>query len=42
MQVASLFFILWIIVCGFWLVNHFFYSNQKYDMEYRQGDHVHY
>lgn len=40
MQVVSLLFIAWIVVCGFWLVNHFYYRNQQYEIEYREGKHV--
>jgi hypothetical protein len=29
----------WIIIVGFWLLNHFYYKNVKYEEEYRRGLH---
>ncbi|MBL8304712.1 MAG: hypothetical protein JNM26_18320 [Ideonella sp.] len=36
MDIARLLFIALIVVIGFFLVNRMYYSNQKYDLEYRR------
>jgi heme O synthase-like polyprenyltransferase len=39
MSVSAVLFLAWIVVMTFWMVNHFYRQNQKYEMEYRQGKH---
>lgn len=29
----------WVALVAVWLVNHYYYQNQKYEMEYRRGLH---
>ena len=38
MQVSHLLFIGWVVIVGFWLLNHFYYENVKYEAEYRKGN----
>lgn len=35
-EISRLFVIALIVIVGFWLVNRMYYSNQKYDLEYRR------
>ena len=37
METKHVLFMLWIVVVLFWLVNHFYYTNQKRDLEYRKA-----
>lgn len=36
MEISRLLVIALIVVVGFWLVNRMYYSNQKYELEYRR------
>lgn len=36
MEISRLLLIAFIVVVGFWLVNRMYYSNQKYDLDYRR------
>lgn len=38
-MVLNLLFGVWALIVAFWLLNHFFYGNKKYEEEYRRGLH---
>ena len=37
MQLVHLFFLGWVVIIAFWLLNHYYYKNVKYEDEYRRG-----
>jgi hypothetical protein len=38
MSVVSLLVTGYIVVMGFWIVNHFYYKNVKYEQAYKRGE----
>jgi len=41
MRIESILLLVWLVVVGFWGLNHFFNSNKKYEQEYKAGKHRH-
>ena len=39
MQVLPALMIGWVVVVAFWLLNHYYRENLKYEQEYRRGLH---
>ena len=38
-MVVYLLFGAWVVIVAFWLLNHYYYENRKYEDEYRRGMH---
>ena len=40
METKYILLTLWIVVVLMWLINHFYYTNQKRELEYRKAKHA--